>query len=294
MTSYLPTTITNQGAALDRALANLLQSQPQENGAFPLGVHMEGPYLNSAYSGAQPVEWLRNPDPVEYRRWLKTGIVRSVTLAPELPGALEFIREGVGQGVLFSAGHTAATYEQMQAAIEAGLRLVTHTFNGMPGLHHRSPGVLGAAFTDERIYCEIIADGIHVHPAVIRLLVAAKGVERVILVTDAMRAAGLANGDYDLGGQMIDVQSGVARTPAGGLAGSTLTLNRAVTNMMELVGLTLNQAVAMATTTPAAALGLTGRKGVIRPGADADLILIDDQFNLKSVLVAGKRISFPL
>ena len=240
------------------------------------------------------MEWLRNPDPVEYRRWLKTGVVRSVTLAPELPGALQFIREGAGQGVLFSAGHTAATYEQMQAAVEAGLRLVTHTFNGMPGLHHRSPGVLGAALSDERIYCEIIADGIHVHPAVIRLLVAAKGVERVILVTDAMRAAGLPNGKYDLGGQMIDVHSGVARTPAGGLAGSTLTLNRAVTNMMELVGLTLNQAVAMATATPAAALGLTGRKGSISPGADADLILIDEQFNLKTVLVAGKRISFPL
>ena len=293
VTAYLPTTITNQGEALDLALDNLARGQAAEGGARPLGAHMEGPYLNPDYRGAQPVGWLRSPDPAEYRRWLKTGIVRSVTLAPELPGALEFIREGTQQGLRFSAGHTAATYEQMQAAIGAGLSLLTHTFNGMPSLHHRSPGVLGAALTDERIYCEIIADGIHVHPAVIQLLLRAKGVDRVVLVTDAIRAAGLPDGEYDLGGQTVNVQAGVARTSAGGLAGSTLTLDRAVANMVTFVGLPLNQAVAMATTTPAAALGLSGRKGAIQPGADADIILIDPTFHLKSVLLGGKRILFP-
>lgn len=291
VTSYLPTTITNQIELIDRALENVSQNLMAENGARPLGVHMEGPYLTKDYRGAQPLDWLCNPEPHQYRRWLDTGIVRSVTLAPELPHALEFIREGAARGVRFSAGHTAATYMQMQQAADAGLSLTTHTFNGMPGLHHREPGVVGAALSDERIFCEAIADGVHIHPAVLRMLVRAKGIERVVLVTDAMRAAGLADGEYDLGGQQVSVREGVARTAAGGLAGSTLTLDTAVRNILEFAGLTLNQAVAMATTTPAAALGLSGRKGIIQPGADADIILVDANLDVKAALVGGKRVN---
>jgi len=291
VTAYLPTTITHQGEAIDRALENVSSSPVNTGGAQPLGLHMEGPYLNRANRGAQPPGWLRDPDPAEYCRWLDTGVVRSVTLAPELPGALEFIQEGARRGVRFSAGHTAATFAQMQQAADVGLSLTTHTFNGMPGLHHREPGVVGAALTDERIYCEVIADGIHVHPAVLRLLVRAKGVERVVLVTDAMRAAGLADGEYDLGGQIVSVRAGVARTATGELAGSTLTLDSAVRNIQRFDGVTLNQAVAMATATPAAALGLSGRKGAIQPGADADILLVDSNLNVKAVLLGGKRIT---
>jgi N-acetylglucosamine-6-phosphate deacetylase len=290
VTAYLPTTITNPAEALDRVFDNIADTRAVEDGAQPLGVHMEGPYLNPAFCGAQPAEWLRNPDAAVYQRWLSSGMVRSVTVAPELPGALEFIHKGISQGIRFSAGHTAASYEQMREAVESGLTRVTHTFNGMPGLHHRNPGVLGAALTDERVFCEVIADGVHVHPAVLQLLVRVKGAEGVILVTDAMRAAGLEDGEYDLGGQKVSVQSGVARTAAGGLAGSTLTLNRAIANMIALVGLPLNEAVMMATASPAAALGLSGRKGVIQPGADADLILVDSSFNLKTAFLAGKRV----
>jgi N-acetylglucosamine-6-phosphate deacetylase len=287
VTSYLPTTITNQADAIERALDNVSACMATVRGARPLGVHMEGPYLSHAHPGAQPPDWLCNPDPACYRRWLDTGLVRSVTLAPELPGALEFIREGVSRGVRFSAGHTGASYAQMQQAVDAGLSLTTHTFNGMPALHHREPGVVGAALSDYRVFCEVIADGIHVHPAVLRLLACAQGVERVVLVTDAMRAAGLADGEYDLGGQMVHVQAGVARTTGGALAGSTLTLDHAVRNMVKLAGLTPIQALTMATMTPAAALGLSDRKGAIRPGADADILLVDSDLEIKAVLLGG-------
>ncbi len=251
VTAFLATTISQSPEAVWAAVENAAR-----NGAAPggtggarlLGVHLEGPYLNPLHRGAQPEQWVRNPDPVEYRRWFETDVVRLVTVAPELPGALECIRAGVRRGVRFSAGHTDAGYDQVQQAAEAGLTQSTHTFNGMKGLHHREPGTVGAVLVDDRIFCEVIADGVHVHPAVIGLIVRAKGVERTLLVTDAIRAAGLSDGEYDLGKQIVTVREGVARTQAGGLAGSTLTLNRAVLNAMRLTGLTINQALRMATT----------------------------------------------
>jgi N-acetylglucosamine-6-phosphate deacetylase len=288
VTSFLPTTLTASPQAITRAIETIAACASNLPGAQALGVHLEGPYLSHAQRGAQPVEWLRRPDPAEYRPWLEAGVVRRVTLAPELPGALDLIREGAAQGVRFSAGHTEADYDLFEQAVEAGLSQSTHTFNGMTGLHHRQPGAAGAALSDDQVTCEAIADGIHLHPAMLKLLVRAKGVERTLLVTDAMRAAGLADGDYDLGGQQIRVQGGVARTPAGGLAGSTLTLERAVHNCMQFCGLNISQALAMATTTPAVALGLVGRKGAIQPGADADLIFIDPDWHIKAVMVGGK------
>jgi N-acetylglucosamine-6-phosphate deacetylase len=234
------------------------------------------------------VEWIRLPDVQEYEQWFTTGAVKLMTVAPELPGALELIRRGVRRGVRFSVGHSAASYGEVVNAVGHGLDQSTHTFNGMRGIHHREPGVVGAVLADERIYAEMIADGVHLHPAVVKMLAHVKGIQKTILVTDAIRATGLTDGEYDLGGQTVIVDQGVARTGKGSLAGSTLTLDAAVRNTIRFTGLSLQEAVAMATATPATALGLYGLKGVLQPGADADLALLDSQLNVRATLVRGE------
>ncbi len=288
VTSFLPTTITQSRQATNTAVQNVLQYREEDGGAHPLGIHLEGPYLSREYKGAQPAEFLRDPEPSEYQKWFETGIIQRMTIAPELPGSLDLIRAGVRYGVRFSAGHTGASYAQIKQAMNEGLSQSTHTFNGMAGLHHREPGVLGAILSDDRITCEVIADGVHVHPAVLQLLVRLKGVERVILVTDAIRAAGLEDDSYDLGGQFITVHEHIARTAAGGLAGSTLTLERAVWNMVHMGEVSIQHAVTMATANSAAAAGFAGQKGVIKPGVDADITIVDSDFNIWLTMISGK------
>ena len=287
VTSYLPTTITAPSPAIGAAIHNIINMAQPRAGAQHLGVHLEGPYIGNQFRGAQPLEWLRSPDQQEYGKWFETGSIRLVALAPELPGAIEMIEHGVCQGIRFSVGHSSASYEQVEQAADHGLSQATHTFNGMTGLHHREPGAAGAVLTDERIYAEIIADGIHLHPAVVKLVVRAKGIGRTILVTDAIRAAGLKDGEYDLGGQIVHVQGGIARTSRGSLAGSTLALDAALRNVMRFAGLTIQDALKMATTTPAQALGLSSRKGIIQPGADAELALVDPNFNVRATIING-------
>ncbi len=181
VTSYLPTTVTASAADIRAAIDNLASTPAWPDGARPLGLHLEGPYLNSDYRGAQPQQHLRIPDPQEYAYWLAGGWVKLITVAPEIPGAHELIQAGVAGGVEFAAGHTGATYEQVEAAVDSGLRQITHLFNGMPPLHHRSPGVVGAALTDGRLWTQVIVDGVHVHPVVVKMLVRFKGVERTLL-----------------------------------------------------------------------------------------------------------------
>jgi N-acetylglucosamine-6-phosphate deacetylase len=287
VTSYLPTTITAPSLAIDAAIQNVINMAQPPAGARYLGAHLEGPYISSQFRGAQPQEWLRSPDPQEYEKWFETGVIRLVALAPELPGAIEMIERGARQGIRFSVGHSSASYEQVEQAADYGLRQATHTFNGMTGLHHREPGAAGAVLTDERIYAEIIADGIHLHPAVVKLVVRAKGTGRTILVTDAIRAAGLKDGEYDLGGQIVQVRDGIARTSRGSLAGSTLAMDAALRNVIRFAGITIQDALKMATTTPAEALGLSSRKGIIQPGADADLALVDPDLNVQATIVNG-------
>lgn len=287
VTSYLPTTITAPSPAIDAVIRNVITMAQPRAGAQHLGVHLEGPYIGSQFRGAQPEEWLRSPDLQEYEKWFNTGAIRLVALAPELPGAIEMIERGAHQDIRFSVGHSSASYEQVERAADHGLSQATHTFNGMTGLHHREPGAAGAVLTDERIYAEIIADGIHLHPAVVKLVVRAKGTGRTILVTDAIRAAGLRDGEYDLGGQIVNVRDGIARTSRGSLAGSTLAMDAALRNVMRFAGLTIQDALKMATTTPAEALGLSSRKGTIQPGADADLALIDPNINVLATIVNG-------
>ena len=290
VTAYLPTTITGPGAAIQAAITNVERTPQPEDGAHHQGVHLEGPYLSPAQRGAQPEEFLRQPDPGEYGSWLDSSVVRLIAVAPEIPGVLALIERGVDKKICFSAGHCQANYEQMMQAVDRGLNQATHTFNAMLGLHHREPGTAGAVLADERIYAQVIVDGVHVHPAIVQVLVRAKGINRTILITDAIRAAGLVGGDYDLGGHIVHVADGIARTSSGSLAGSTLTLDKAVRNVMQFAGVSFNQALAMASRVPAEAMGWSDRKGVLIPGADADVILFDASLNIRGSIVAGNLV----
>jgi len=230
---------------------------------------------------------VRAPSLDELRDMLETGVVRLLTLAPELPGMSAVVDSALERGVVLAAGHTRATWEEMVAAAERGVRHVTHLFNGMEPLHHRQPGVVGAALTLSAVTCQLIADNIHVHPAVLNLAWRAKGTDGIALVTDAMRGAGMPDGIYTLGGLEVHVQNGVARLPAGNLAGSTLTMERAVVNMMAATGLPLVEALRMATVVPARVLGLGGHKGCLAPGYDADLVVLDGQCRVCQTVIGG-------
>ena len=288
VTSYLPTTMTAPEDAIQGAIDNVARCSQPDDGAEHLGLHLEGPYLNLDHRGAQHPEHFRAPNAAEYERWFESGHIRLITVAPELEGAQPFIAAGVERGLEFAIGHSGASYEQVVEAADWGVRQATHTFNGMLGLHHRTPGTLGGVLTDERIYCQVIVDGIHVHPAMVKLMIRAKGVQRTILITDAVRAAGLQDGTYDLGGQSMTVTNGVARIASGSLAGSTLTLDAALRNVIEYAGVSLPEALLMVTAVPAQALHLEGRKGVLAPGADADIVLLDSDLKVSMTLVGGR------
>jgi N-acetylglucosamine-6-phosphate deacetylase len=288
VTAFCPTTMAASADDILAAIRNFAALIESPDSAHPLGLHLEGPYLSSRFRGAQPARFLRAADAREYRPWLQNKDVRLITVAPEIEGVSELIRRGVESGVEFAVGHSNATYEQMLAAVDLGLRQATHTFNGMPGLHHREPGLLTAVLDDERVRAQIIADGIHVHPAMIRLLIKMKGTDHTILITDATRAAGMPNGEYTLGSNQIHVDGGIARNSEGSLAGSTLTLDQALRNVMSYADLSLAQALPMATQTPAAALGLSRRKGFIRPGFDADIAILDQANHVQLTIVEGR------
>ena len=290
VTSYLPTTGTASGQRIQAVLENFSTYSQETPGATPLGLHLEGPYLNVARKGAQPAKYLRAPNRDEYTGWIDSGLVKLITLAPELAGSLQMIEYGIAHGVEFAAGHSSASYEQLLAAADKGLRQATHLFNGMEPLHHRRPGVVGAVLSDERIYAQVIADGIHLHPAIVKLVVHSKGAERTILITDAMRAAGLADGKYELLGQSVSIKDGACYIANGHLAGSTLTMEQAVRNAIAFSGITLQQAVTMASYTPARALGLEAHKGQLTSGADADITLLDRNLEVIKTIVGGNLV----
>jgi N-acetylglucosamine-6-phosphate deacetylase len=271
-----------------RAVTNVANTRQPFDGAQHLGVHVEGPFLSRKFPGAQPASVLRDPDSAEYRTWFDTRVVRLITVAPELDGTMGLIHEGIQHGIAFAAGHTSASYEQILAAADQGVLQATHTFNAMLGLHHRNPGTLGAVLTDDRIYAQIIADGVHTHPAMVKLLVRAKGADRTLLITDAMRATGLRDGTYTLGDQPVTVQDSIARTLDGALAGSTATLDYVLRNVIAFAGVTLNQALQMATTTPAEAMHIQARKGSLVVGKDADVIFLDSALRVRMTLIAGR------
>jgi N-acetylglucosamine-6-phosphate deacetylase len=257
-----------------------------------LGIHLEGPFLASQYCGAHDPALLRDPDPDLVERLLAAadGTLRQVTMAPERTHFAESAQMLEQAGVVVAAGHTAATFEQARAAIEAGVTLLTHAFNGMPGVHHRAPGPVLAFVEDPDVWLEVIDDGVHVRPEVVRMLCRlAPG--RVALVTDAMAAAGAGDGRYRLGNQDVDVAEGVARlTGAHSLAGSTLTLDVAVARAVRNVGLTPLAAIEAVTVIPARILGVDDRFGRLEPGYVADAVLFDRDWQVRGVWIEGRPV----
>ncbi|MDF2681595.1 MAG: N-acetylglucosamine-6-phosphate deacetylase [Brevibacillus sp.] len=293
VTTFLATTMTAPYSQLETALQNIAQNNREGMpGAQVAGIHLEGPWINPRYKGAQKEENIMPPklDAVRHLYELADGLIKVVTIAPEQPEALEAIAWLEERGVIVSAGHTGATFAQAADAVEAGVRHFTHCFNAMTGLHHREPGVVGAAMYHEQLSTELIADGIHVHPAVMSILYRIKTAGRLALVSDSMRAAAMGEGTYDLGGQEVHVHGAEAKLADGTLAGSILTLNRAVGNMVTLSGVPLPEAVEMASQTPATILGLADHKGRLAAGYDADIVVLGKTFEVKNTFVAGKEV----
>ncbi len=294
-TSFLATTVSaptgetcSSLARLAKCIANPLASA---SCAQILGIHLEGPFINPARRGVHPRESLASPSLKTLSALLDAanGKARILTLAPELPGALEVIDASRKAGLVVAMGHTDATYREACAAVQHGAEHAVHVFNAMRPFAHRETGVLGAVLTDPGVTAEIIADGIHVDDPAIRLLITAKGTERVVLVSDGTAATGMPDGSYHLGNFTFTVTGGVCRNSEGKLAGSTLTLDRAVRHIVDL-GVPLAAAVQMATLNPARRLGVERSKGVLAAGADADLVWLNDRLELASVMIRGKEL----
>jgi len=290
-TSFLPTTMTMEKSHIIKALDTIKKAMSTEtkNGANILGVHLEGPFINPIFKGAQNSEYIIEPDYEFIKNYL--DIIKIITMAPEIKGSFDFmdlIKQN--SSAVLSIGHSNATYEEAMEAIERGISHSTHIFNAMTPLHHRNPGVVGAVFNSE-ITCELIADKIHVHPELFRFLIKAVGENRICLITDSMRAGCMKDGCYDLGGQSVIVKDGSARLSDGQLAGSVLTLNLAVKNFFESTDYPLNKIVNMVSINPAKVIGFENQKGSIEKGKDADIILFDKEISIKSVFIEGKKIN---
>ncbi|HEY3409974.1 MAG TPA: N-acetylglucosamine-6-phosphate deacetylase [Propionicimonas sp.] len=269
-----------------RALAPLVVSDP-----LVMGLHLEGPFLADSYRGAHDPELLRAPDAASVRALLDAanGTLFQVTLAPELPGAEAAVRRFVEEGVRVAIGHTAADFDEATRAFGWGATLLTHAFNGMAGMHHRAPGPALAAMRCRQATLEVIADAVHVHPEMIALLFR-EAPHRVALITDAMAATGAPDGDYQLGPLQVAVRGGVARTAAGGLAGSTLTQDRALRVAVQEAGVSLTEAVTALTETPASCLGRAHDLGRLDPGYRADAVLLSSDLRVESVWAEGRRL----
>jgi len=253
-----------------------------------LGVHLEGPFISMARRGVHPPDAIARPSVEVFNKFLEAsnGLVRILTLAPELPGALELIAFAVAAKIVVAMGHTDADYDQARAAIHAGARHAVHVYNAMRPFTHRDPGVVGAILTDPEVTAEVIADLVHVAGPAIQVLLGAKGFDTVVLVSDGIAATGMPDGNYRLGTFEVNVKDGVARNAEGKLAGSTLTLDRALRNVVAL-GVPLREAVRMATVLPARRLGLAGKKGIIAVGADADLVALTPDLRVAGVMTRG-------
>lgn len=297
VTGFYATTVTASHAATLAAVetaARYVESRQvgsgrnRAAGARVLGVHLEGPFLSPEFPGAQNPAHIRPPSTAELEELLGAGPVRMITLAPEVPGADTLIGMAAAAGVRVVLGHTAATFDEATAAIDAGVSQATHTYNAMSGLHHRRPGALGATLSDSRIYAQLIADGIHVHPAAMRILARCKGPTRTLLISDAIGAAGMPEGRYEMGRLPVIVKDGACRLEDGTLAGSVLTLDAALRKFMSATGWPLVQAWSATSLSQSKAMGLDGELGSIRRGAHADLVLLDSEAQVAATVVGGR------
>ena len=286
--AFLATTMTHSVEHIKNALTNV-RNYVKENrdGATVLGVHLEGPFINIDKKGAQPGEYIATLDIARLKEYIDCSgdLVKLITVAPEVNGALDFIKYAKENGLTVSCGHTSATYNQLKKGIDAGITCITHTYNAMTGVHHREVGVAGGSMLED-VYNEIIVDGIHVSFDAIKLLATLKA-DKLVLITDAMRAKGMVDGDYELGGQPVKVKNGEARLFDGTLAGSVLKMNNAVKNAVTKVGLTLTQAIKAVTENPAKNIGVFDRYGSIEVGKKANFTVLDDDFNVVATVVDG-------
>jgi len=293
VTSFLPTTVTSPLEMILKAVEAVRKAKLDNiRGAKIIGAHLEGPYLSKEKADAQDIRYLREPNLDEIREIDEKygdAIIR-VTLAPEIKGALDVIKYLTKKGYLVAIGHTNADFETTVKAINAGARLTNHIYNGMRTFHHRDPGVLGAVLTRDDIFVEMIVDDIHHHYAARKIVLKCKGTEKVALITDAIMATGLPDGEYKLGEQKIIIKNGISRLPDGTLAGSTLTMDAAVRNTFRHLDVSLNDAVKMATYVPARILGLDHKIGQLKPGYKADITILDEPLNVYMTIVEGNII----
>ena len=292
-TSFLATTMTQDTKEIEKALANVgeyLQEKKETGKAEIVGVHLEGPFVNPDKAGAQPLKHIIDPDLPLLKKWelLTNNMIKLVTLAPERPGGLEMVNYLSTHGIVASIGHSNATFEEVNKAIESGANHVTHLYNQMSGLHHREPGVVGSVFLRDELKAEIIVDGVHVRPEMVELAYKIKRKDGLLLITDSMRAKCLKNGEYDLGGQDVIVKDGKAVLADGTLAGSILKLGTALQNIITYTGCTLADAIEMASVNPAKQLNIFDRKGSLAIGKDADIVILDENLDVYMTFCRGE------
>ncbi len=288
-TAYLPTVISSPESLYEEVLPVLAAAIGElSSGAEALGIHLEGPFINLKKRGAHAAAHVVAPDPGLLLRLLDLGPVRMITLAPELDGAAELTQLAASRGVAVSAGHSDAAFEAAYGAFDASVAGVTHLFNAMSAMHHREPGLPGAAFAHPRVVCGLIADGLHVHPEVVGLAFRMLGPDRLCLTTDSIAAAGMGDGEYHLATRTVYMDGGLPRLGSGAIAGSVLTMSEAFRNILAFTGCTLPEAARMASTTPARLVGAGRRKGRLAPGYDADLTVLAPDLSVEAVWRGGK------
>ena len=291
-TRLLATTLTGSREQLDeaiRSIRNFTESPRPDDCARIEGIHLEGPYICVHKRGAQPREYVRDPDVDEWEHWheLSAGLIKQITMAPELPGAPELIDRCIARGVRVSMGHSDATSAEARSAIALGASQVTHVFNAMRPLHHREPGLLGEALTSAEVFVELIADGVHVDPRIVDLVVRVAGEDRVVLITDAIEGAAMPSGVYRLGGEEVLIASGTAKFSNGTLAGSVLTMNRAFANVIQFAKVSPQSASRMATANALRQLGLSDHCGRVEAGQIADLVVMQPDGRVLATIIGG-------
>ena len=292
VTSFLPTTLTDSTERLNQACKVIGQEYKDVTGAKVRGVFLEGPFFTEKYKGAQNEKYMSDPDIEKLKKWkeLSDGLVNKIAIAPERDGVIDFIHKANAMGVAVALGHSDASYEQAMDAVNEGANIFVHTYNGMSGLHHRNPGMVGAAMNSDAI-SELICDGHHVSPASANVLMNAKGRDRIALITDCMSAGGMADGDYKLGEFDVIVENGTARLKEGGnLAGSILKLKDAVKNVVDWQIADAFEAIQMASLIPAKSVGIDNVCGKLQVGYDADFIVLDEDLYLKATYLNGEKV----
>lgn len=292
VTSFLATTLTSSTENIDEACRIVGENYKQSNGAKVKGIFLEGPFFTEKHKGAQNPKYFGDPDIEKLKKWkeLSDGLVNKIAIAPEREGSVEFIKEAKKMGVYVALGHSDANYDEAYRAVMAGANIFVHLYNGMSGLHHRNPGMVGTAMSTKETFAEIIADGHHVHPAAIQVAINAKKYDHIALITDCMMAGGLEDGDYKLGEFDVIVEEGTARLKSdGSLAGSILKLKDGVKNVYHWDLVTKFEAIQMATQVPAISVGIDDSCGIIEYGRDADFNILDENLNIIATYIDGVK-----